>query len=354
MASSLEATFYHLSKIAVAFSAISALFGVYFVLFALTIWSTFQRENPSHKRLRVVTILLFIDLCLHYIAQALTFSQARIRDQPQDEPTRWTIPLLFLGSFTVTIAGLLSDGIVAWRFYVIYDRKRWTLYFSATMVILNALLGFSGDFQYLFSYRGSTNDFNSLLQVAFRITSIWGWCMLGLNTVLTGAIIGKIILTARKVNKYGAAQDHRLPYLVVVEAIIESAAVNHFSILLYELATVAPTGHVATGFDVGYVFFCILPVFFGISQCLITVRLCVINNQTTGSRSPSKLIFARSQLRSSSDNIGASSEHSDILLPPLALVHASHGDCSMAGCMRSLLEQKRFNTGSHERTEHVV
>lgn len=38
----------------------------------------------------------------------------------------------------VGLQGLLSDGLVAWRFYIIYERRRWALYVPTIFVILNA------------------------------------------------------------------------------------------------------------------------------------------------------------------------------------------------------------------------
>lgn len=90
--------------------------------------------------------------------------------------------------------------------------------------------------------------------------------MLGLNALLTGGIIGRILcvscyqylpatiidlaslsLIAHRVRAPKALQEHRLPYAVVIEAIIESALVNCVGLLLYELSTIAPTGRIEVG-----------------------------------------------------------------------------------------------------------
>ena len=36
------------------------------------------------------------------------------------------------------IQGLLSDGTLAWRFYIIFDREKWALYLPATALVVNA------------------------------------------------------------------------------------------------------------------------------------------------------------------------------------------------------------------------
>lgn len=106
--------------------------------------------------------------------------------------------------------GLIADGLLAWRFYVIYGRSRWSLYVPVATVVINscelivsgslfallnfaAVLGFAGDFQYLAFYK-DTDLWRSRIQlVTCQITVTWGWTMFVTNTVLTGLIIGKIM-----------------------------------------------------------------------------------------------------------------------------------------------------------------
>ncbi|KAI9428493.1 hypothetical protein H4582DRAFT_690222 [Lactarius indigo] len=58
-----------------------------------------------------------------------------------------------------------------------------------------------------------------------------------------------------------------------IRAMIESAFVTWLGILILEITSLAPTGHVTTALDVGYVMLDIIPIFFGISQSLIIARL---------------------------------------------------------------------------------
>jgi hypothetical protein len=140
------------------------------------------------------------------------------------------------------------------------------------------VLGFSGDIQFLLSHGDlMTNHF---VHVALKITVAWGYCMLVINAVLTGGIAGKIMcvslatvspldllyfvslrhlyktltvfhrrLVARNATSTSSLSGSlRVSYKVVVEAIIESALINLVGILLYEIATVAPTGKVEVNF----------------------------------------------------------------------------------------------------------
>ncbi|KAI0705826.1 hypothetical protein BC835DRAFT_1409892 [Cytidiella melzeri] len=339
-----EAAFTNLWGIAVVFSSVSALFGVYIVLFILAAWASSRRQGKCHKCLPIISWLLFIDLALHYTTRILFFVQARNPDPPGDEEARWTIPLLFLGSISVTVAGLLSDGLVAWRFYVIYEHKRWALYGPATAVAINAILGFSGDIQYLLSEGDGGQIFNNHLQVAFKTTAAWGYCMLAINAVLTAAIIGKIIYVALKMSKLHSDAGSRIPYHAIVEAIVESAFINFLGILLYEIATFAPTGNVETDFGVGYVFFCILPMFFGISQCLITVRLCLFQDTSPELTLPttSKLVFAHSQsssIATRSSRTRSSSSSQGIELPQIPLTSQFHEECPFSACVAKSIEE---------------
>ncbi|RPD81809.1 hypothetical protein L226DRAFT_518066 [Lentinus tigrinus ALCF2SS1-7] len=259
-------------------SVLCALFGVYILLFVVALWANHGRRTVSSRRLRIVTILLFVDLCAHFIARSLQFARARIMNPDPNEFFKWSIPLVVIGNVTTTFAGLCSDGLLAWRFYVIFDQQRWALYVPMTFVVINALLCWSADAQHIAAYTHYDFYENTLLEVTLKITVAWGWLMFAINTILTGAIIGKIFYIAR-------LSGHLNVYETVLRASVESAFVTWIGLLLYEICSLAPNGHVVTNYDVGYVMACVLPVFFGISQCLIVVRVAIANelNQSRGS-----------------------------------------------------------------------
>lgn len=87
--------------------------GVYLVIFALAIWSTYRQGTVSSKRLRWVTIVLyvhaslpvlcltllrsFVDLCIHFVTRSLQFSRARLLRDSNEEFLRWSIPLTVIG-----------------------------------------------------------------------------------------------------------------------------------------------------------------------------------------------------------------------------------------------------------------
>ncbi|GJE86381.1 hypothetical protein PsYK624_024610 [Phanerochaete sordida] len=276
-----EAAFQLLSIEATLFATLSALFGVYFVLFILAIWATYRQSSKANARLRVTTIILFVDLAVHYIMRSITIGQSRMITPPSDEYLHWYIPIVLVACVTTTIAGLISDGLLVWRLYVIYGRSRWALWPAATTVILTGLVGFVSGFQNADAYHSLSDYKNRYNKISFQINAAWAWMMFATNTVMTMSIIGRIIYVTRKAKSTDGAHSRTAPYAKLLEAIIESALVTWFGLVFYGIATVAPQGHITTNMDVGFVMICIIPIFFGISQCLITVRLGITSPQST-------------------------------------------------------------------------
>jgi len=261
---------------AIALAALSGLFGVYLVLFVLAVWSTYRQDTSPSKRLRLATVLLFVVLVNHFITRSLEFSRARLQIDTDREMSRWSIPLTFLGNITTTFAALLSDGTLAWRFYVVFDKRKWALYLPAVAVTMNTLLCWSADFQHLGFYANKDLYENTLLPVTLDITVAWGWFIFTNNTLMTGGILYKIIWVNRSVvrlHKNALRASTARKYNTIIRAMVESAFVTWLGILILEITSLAPTGHVTTNLDVGYVMLDIIPIFFGISQSLITARL---------------------------------------------------------------------------------
>ncbi|KAI0693737.1 hypothetical protein BC835DRAFT_1060203 [Cytidiella melzeri] len=272
----LETQFDTLSIKSVVFAALSAMFGAYVVLSILAIWATYQRQGVAYKRLRIITVLLFVVLLIHYISRAIVTGRARRMSPAPDEEARFTVPLQFVTATTATIAAFIFDSLLVWRFYVIYGRPRWALYLPAAVVSTNAVLGLIADFINFSYYSTPALYLSHLDSVSFKLSAVWGWCMFATNTVMTGAIIGRIVYVSRMSRSPSVTQ-----YGVLLEAITESAAVTWVGLLFYEIASTAPTHGITTKMNIGYVMICVLPVFFGISHCLITVRLGLSGNAQT-------------------------------------------------------------------------
>ncbi|KAI0346490.1 hypothetical protein BDW22DRAFT_764788 [Trametopsis cervina] len=234
----LEAQFGVLSIIAVIFSSLSALFGAYVILFVLALWSICRREGRGYSRLKVVTIMQFVVLLVHYICRAIILARARRTMPADDEESRFTVPLLFVTGITATLAAFILDGLLAWRLYILYGQQRWALYLPSTVVIINALLGLSGNLQNFAFYRSASLYNDQIETVVFKINVAWAWCTFATNTIMTGAIIGKIVHTSNQAKRDIAPS---FPYNLLMEAIIESALVTWVGLLLYEISSTAPT-----------------------------------------------------------------------------------------------------------------
>lgn len=135
------------------------------------------------------------------------------------------------------------------------------------------MLGFAVDLLCFSVYHNAQMYVHRYATVQATINAAWGWTMFVTNTVLTSLIIWRIIHQSRPTREQKRLGLRGAPYATVVEAIVESALVTWIGLLLYGISTVAPTGHITTELDAGFVFSCILPIFFAISQCLITTRL---------------------------------------------------------------------------------
>ncbi|KAI0089389.1 hypothetical protein BDY19DRAFT_942180 [Irpex rosettiformis] len=220
----LEASFHILSVTAVVFCSLSALFGAYLVLFILAIWATYRRKDvPAQKRLRIVTIVLFL---------TLLFGRSRLMVPPSDEQSLVDVPLLFAAAYC-----FISDGLLAWRFYHVFERRRWALYIPVTAISI-------------------TCYYNHLEPFAFKMNVAWGWATFAINTIMTLAIMAKILLVCLTSPQPMMGQN-RIHYGIILEAISESALATWVGLILLEIASLAPTkGHIT-----------------GISQCLITTRL---------------------------------------------------------------------------------
>ncbi|KAI0690557.1 hypothetical protein C8T65DRAFT_587817 [Cerioporus squamosus] len=312
MADSVDiAAAWHLLEITgIVQSVLCGLFGIYFSLFILALWANYGRNDPSSRRLRVVTIVLFVNLSAHFIARSLQFARSRIMEPSSNEFFKWGIPLIVIGNVTTTFAGLCSDGLLAWRFYILFERKRWALYIPGTFVIINAFLCWSADAQHLAAYTHYDFYENTLLPVTLKITVAWGWLMFVINTILTGAIITKIFIASR----FRTTSNR---YDTIIRACIESALVTWVGLLLYEICSLAPNGHVVTNYDVGYVMASVIPVFFGISQCLIVVRIALTNEFGSQKRLQSQSGLS-SHLSDGSRTIGLPSSRYSMAAPKFA------------------------------------
>ncbi len=119
------------------------------------------------------------------------------------------------------------------------------------------VLGLSGDFQHFTIYRNPDLYDQRIWEITLQISAAWGWFTFSINTIMTGSILGKIlydctiassIAPLSLLNSYTARRNGlvtRQRSGIVLEAIVESALVTWIGLLLYEITTFAPTGHIS-------------------------------------------------------------------------------------------------------------
>lgn len=187
------------------------------------------------------------------------------------------------------LQGLLSDGLLSWRLYVIYGRARWAFWIPTTAVIINAsmfdqgipyfaadiriVVGSIGAFVDLAVYRNVGAYLDHYERLSFQVDAAWGWTMFGVNTMMTASIIGRIMCVrctsihrvprspsgpssyvAREASAAQLTKTRTRSYNKVIEAIIESALVTWFGLVFYGVASVAPQSHITVRFR----FLCVL------------------------------------------------------------------------------------------------
>ncbi|KAJ3559341.1 hypothetical protein NM688_g408 [Phlebia brevispora] len=279
----------------ISFCALCALYGVYFTLFCLALWAAYQKKERAYKRLRCISVILFVDVTLHLSGQAVLFARARVVPGPADERDKSIVPMSVLQGLTTTVAGLLSDSLLAWRFYIIFDRP-WARFVPAGLIIINTLLALSANFLPLTVYYNADLYESRLRRSSLVILATWGWFMVVMHTVLTISIIAQILyvpgigyfisrpsslplmrVSRRPMKLSSGDTATQSKYNDILRAFTESFLVTWIGLLMYEIASFAPSGGITTNIDVGYVMGTILPVFFGLSQCLITARLGLTN-----------------------------------------------------------------------------
>ncbi|KAF5366555.1 hypothetical protein D9758_008993 [Tetrapyrgos nigripes] len=143
------------------------------------------------------------------------------RDYPGG-PNAFTLDFYSLpvnvGSFSLyTIMAWFADGLVLYRFFIIYDRNRYILFLPALIWLGGVLSGIG----LLVSIVHSDNSFWAETSIKLGI-AFWS-ISLGLNIILTSLIAGRLLI-ARYHAKTLMGPRYGSHYLSVVSMLIESAA----------------------------------------------------------------------------------------------------------------------------------
>lgn len=82
------------------------------VLFILAVWGTYRHEGAAHRRLRWITVSLyvlllmmrlvltsigsFLVILIHYVARAIGLGRSRLANPPSNEIGMWNVPTDFV------------------------------------------------------------------------------------------------------------------------------------------------------------------------------------------------------------------------------------------------------------------
>ncbi|TFK47279.1 hypothetical protein OE88DRAFT_1636850 [Heliocybe sulcata] len=130
-----------------------------------------------------------------------------------------SLPVNILGDGTSFVAQWMQDGLLLWRYFLIWNCSYWALaipglIYLSTVVISCLLLSQIA--------QPGENMWQSL-NVRFGITQ---WSLsIGLNFILTTLIVGRLLYMRRRL-RHHFKDDHQAPYLSVSTMLIESALLN--------------------------------------------------------------------------------------------------------------------------------
>ncbi|KIK52787.1 hypothetical protein GYMLUDRAFT_49747 [Collybiopsis luxurians FD-317 M1] len=137
-------------------------------------------------------------------------------------PNQFTIdyystPVNMMDFATYTVMTWFADGLVIFRFYIIFDRLAWVLVLPLCIYIGSVGAGIG----LLISIANSTDSFWAVKTVKFGI-AYWS-ISAGLNVILTACISARLLIARRRVSN---AIDRRFGghYISVAAMLVESAA----------------------------------------------------------------------------------------------------------------------------------
>lgn len=266
--------FTFLSITAVLSSATCGLYGVYLVLFPLAVWGTYRQKAHVEAAaiLRILTIIMFVDLMIHFIGQALEFGGARNIDTVDDQ-MRWSLPYIIIEGLTTAVAGLISDSLLVWRSWVLCGKKPWLLYLWTSVTAASFCLAVAATLLPLAIFHDTPFCVVKYRGLSVVLMAAWGFIMLTMQTVLTGCILFRVaVCTLRRPGVSNSPRSLQM-YTVLLSALVESCVVTWVGLFTYELASFVPKGYITPDLDVGFVMRRLLPIFFGLSQCLVTVHV---------------------------------------------------------------------------------
>ncbi|KAJ7595070.1 hypothetical protein C8J56DRAFT_776195 [Mycena floridula] len=217
---------------------VSAVFyGVALALFPTCVHSLYQKRHRTRQR----TILL-VYVCAVFLLDSLfvaansQFTQLAFIDDrnypggpAQYEADMWSIPVDEIVNLTYVIANWLSDAVLVWRAYVVFQGvsryPMWIIMFAPGLVYLASI---TMGTLWLIQVSAS----NPWASTSLNWTVPYFSVSLGLNVFLTLAIVSRLLLYRFRI-KSALGPDYGTQYLSLSTMIVESAALYSIFSLLF-------------------------------------------------------------------------------------------------------------------------
>jgi len=217
-------------------------YGIVFTLFVLTfkqLVKTTTRDNYTQRLPFIIFIsLIFIlgTLFVGAIAKMTQFSFIDYRLFPGGpaafEELEFSIPVDEISNVSYVIANWLADGMVVYRFLVIFRNTR---LFPLWVVMFIPVLAYLGSFglSIVWLIQVSAPASSPWSQVgATNFTGPYFWMSLSLNITMTIAICARLLFYRRRITKI-LGPNHGTQYTSVAAMIVESASLYSVFALLF-------------------------------------------------------------------------------------------------------------------------
>jgi len=282
------------------------LYGIYVTTLILSTWSSTWRRDGSkpvtknHVQLiswvtallitfRQITITAFItsEVCLLPSPDDDTPLCMANHDRASYEVVGYEIPQM-MNLYIPPLVALLSDGILAWRVYHVWNRPVWLRYVLSASLLLNCVIGLA-----MAVWMSSQLDAKTYPDSITLLYQAWAWIAFVLNSTMSISILVRI----RKLGDINRQGPSLRRYITVIRAIIESAVLSWIATLSCAIAWTWGFGssldHVervwasveinmdTAGRRFATIMFLALPTLLGISQVLIITRVNISKFDTT-------------------------------------------------------------------------
>ncbi|KAM5537255.1 hypothetical protein V8D89_008985 [Ganoderma adspersum] len=248
----------------------SVLFGIFAVLYAISIWILIYRQQYSthrskiNKRLLGTSTIMFVLAVLHI---AFNFHQAMEGFITNGgTPTGTTTffeqsnhPLFVGKSATYITQTLVGDAFVMYRLYIVYNRNLWIAVLPLALLVGTGISGYGIPINVA---RGGPSETIFSSHLVPWITSFFT-LSLTTNVLATILLSGRIMWSNYKVKQYHFGERSS-----VLETIVQSAA-------LYSAALVSLLATYVAGSNAQYVCLDALQPIIGITFTLIIIRVCL-------------------------------------------------------------------------------